>query len=137
MSRYWNQSRPKYINGEPERHLEAKQKVADAMHIFRGYIYEFEKRTIPLFHKDNWISFPIDIWLWNEEGHNILVQLDGKYHQDKKIQIGKTKNRNDTLQRYADRMGYKYVVLDVDDVLNQDDDNWLLSEIFKERIYNE
>ena len=101
-----------------------------------GYEYLFEWPTPRLLHKDNQISFPIDIRLTNQTiigpkyPPEILVNIDGGYHEGSDIQIGKTKNRDMTLIEFAKRRKIRYIVLKIEEVLEQ------TNESVRERILN-
>jgi hypothetical protein len=117
--RYHNQSRPKYVKGENKDHIAAKQIIANIGRK-NGYDAMFEWPTQEILHKGKMVSFPIDIGLYNAETDDkVLVQLDGGYHQASKIQIGRTANRDDTLEPYTTKRGIRYVTLNVTDVLKQ------------------
>jgi hypothetical protein len=124
--RSWNkyQTRSKYINGEPDDHLQAKKKIAAVLE-GHGYTVWLEPNIAeyrPILHKGRWYKE------WYVDGFassvykrdQIIYQVDGGYHTATKIQMGRTKNRDDTLSKYCKTFDIRYIVFDsVDDVLHE------------------
>lgn len=134
--RYWNASRPQFVNGEPREHLDAKEKVAQILRKEGRYDHiEFEYKTPYLKYRDRYIPFFVDIKAYNRTiNHTILVQLDGGYHYSGRYR-GKTRNRDDALRPFCYFEQYGYAVLDVNDVLLESE-NWVLTEIWKQIAKN-
>lgn len=112
--RYYNQSTPKYINGEPGRHLIAKHIIAVAASNGAGYDHIMEVKTNTV------EGYRVDIVLWNPETEDrIAVNLDGGYHDANNRQIAKTKARDYILTEYYHRQNTRYLVFKVEDIYSE------------------
>lgn len=102
--------------GEPEPHVLAKRKVMFLAYMKEYDAYpEFDTEFCHYRGRDD-ITFPIDCYLV-KGSDKIYVQVDGPIHSKSIIQVGKTKNRNESLLEYCHKNGIRYVVLDRDDTL--------------------
>jgi hypothetical protein len=136
-ARYSNQTAPKYKGKEPYKHKKAKLRIVKVLQK-RGYATVVgdtqaeEFRTPELMHKGCWISFPIDIYAEHmvRDRDRFFIQVDGAYHFASKIQAGRTKNRDMTLSDYARGINTKYIVLTVEEVLNEGTtEQWILEKL--------
>lgn len=123
-TRFWNQQRPRYVNGEPPSHLAAKNKIALVLQNrdYRTYLEYNLARCTPILHKGRWFNewFVDGLSQRIGEYDQIVWQVDGGYHTASKIQKGRTKNRDDTLKEHCKKYDIRYVVFDsVEDVLNE------------------
>jgi very-short-patch-repair endonuclease len=110
-TRYYNQSTPKYVKGEPREHILAKCKIG-VIGLCCGYEYKEEVKTKTL------QGYTVDIFIYNPQDlkDRVAVNIDGGYHFASKIQIGKTKTRDYILNEYFKELGVRYVTLTVEDI---------------------
>jgi hypothetical protein len=123
LSRFWNQTRSTLPKKLTDTHEAAKQRIVEILEA-RGYYCEEEWQTPPLNHKGEPVRFPVDIYAAHPyNGNRILVQVDGEVHRHSRIQLGKTTQRDETLQQFSDENGFSYAALGwvgcVQDILHE------------------
>lgn len=136
--RYYNQSIPKYINGEPFEHQEAKQRIRQVLEK-HGYDVQTDPEQIITVkqHKGvEGVQFPVDVYAVNRtlpDTDRIIVQIDGEYHRASEIQKGRTQNRDDTLGDYCVKHNTRYVVFNhvhcEPDIINEYTDRQIAEKV--------